>query len=83
MSSKRGQTKAEIILAEARQRLDVARQNVQTAEGQLGIANAMLNAHQAAYDALDRTLMQTRKKRASKGSPATSKLPLEEVKGTQ
>lgn len=64
------ETKASRILNHARERMEIARQNVETAEGQLGIANAALNAHTMAYNALEKELAPTPRKTAKK--PAAS-----------
>ncbi len=64
------ETKASRILNQARERMEIARQNVETAEGQLGIANAALNAHTMAYNALEKELAPAPRKTAKK--PAAS-----------
>lgn len=66
----KGPSKANLILMEARQRLSVAQQNVETAEGQLGIARAALNAHRMAYDALEKALAPKPRKKAAQSQPA-------------
>lgn len=59
----RKQTKAQQILLEAQARVNVAKDLVANAEGQLGIANAALNAHEHAYRELEKLLAP--KQRAS------------------
>lgn len=70
-------TKANRILSQARERMEIARQGVETAESQLGIARAAFNAHQMAYEALERELAPTPRKMAKKpaASPAALKEP--------
>jgi hypothetical protein len=64
------ETKYGLIRSNARERLEVARSNVETAERQLGLARAAFNAHKMAYYALERELAPKPRKRAEK--PATS-----------
>jgi hypothetical protein len=59
-------TKADQILREAKERVEVARSGVETAEGQLGIARAIFNAHQQAYYALERSLAPKPRQRAAR-----------------
>lgn len=66
MSKSRGPTKAQQILNEARQRVNNARENVLRAEAQLSICNAIMNAHERTYEALEHSLTTTRKKRTPK-----------------
>jgi hypothetical protein len=65
------ETKAFRILNQARERMEIARQNVESAEGQLGIANAALNAHTMAYYALEKELAPTPRKTAKKPAAST------------
>jgi len=67
----RRNTKADRILNAARERLEVARSNVETAEGQLGLARAAFNAHQMAYYALEQELRPTPRKASTKKPTAT------------
>jgi len=75
MSKSRGPTKAQQILAEARQRVDKAMSGLKGAEYALSVAHAQYEAHQDAYDALERTLSQPRKKREKKPKPEQKPLP--------
>lgn len=76
---KRPPTKAEQILREAKQRVQNAKDLLRNAEEMVGNARASLMAHEMAYDALEKTLATTRKKRTPKAA-GTSKLPLDEQK---
>jgi hypothetical protein len=58
------ETKADRILSAAKERMDVARSGVETAEGQLGIARATFSAHEQAYYALLRELTPKPRKKA-------------------
>lgn len=69
----RKQTRAQIILSEARARVDNAQLSVDTAVTQVDIYRAALMAHQHAYDALERSLAP--KPRKAKASAKQKSLP--------
>ena len=73
----RKNTIADRILNDARERLRVATEYVETAETQLGIARAAQSAHRMAYDALERELAPTPRKTSKKpaASPVAPKEP--------
>jgi len=73
----RKNTKADRILNDARERLRVASENVETAEYQLGIARAAQSAHRMALEALERELAPTPRRTSKKPAtgPVASKEP--------
>jgi hypothetical protein len=68
--SKRGQTKAEAILSEARQRITEAEFRVRIIQEDLSGALAALQAHKDSYDALEKHLAPKPRKKASKPEDA-------------
>jgi hypothetical protein len=75
------QTKADRILNQALERMEIARTNVETAEIQIGIARASYNAHQMAYYALKKELEPTPRKKREK--PASGPVVLKEQAKTE
>lgn len=72
------QTKAEVILLEARQRLVDARDAMTDAESKLNAARAAVTAHQLAYDALEKALAPKPRKKPDKPGPDAQKdLPVD------
>lgn len=61
----RGPTKAQLILQEARNRLEIAKRGVREAQDKVTIAQATLFAHQEAYDALEMALARKSSKSQS------------------
>jgi hypothetical protein len=68
------QTKADRILNQALERMEIARTNVETAEIQIAIARASYDAHQMAYYALKKELEPTPRKKREK--PASGPVAL-------
>jgi hypothetical protein len=69
--SKRGPTKAEAILADAWQRVELWEQRVREAEAETATVKAMLIAHQESYQALEEALKTTKRKRNTNGTGQT------------
>ncbi len=70
MSSKRGPSRAVVVLNEARQRLERAKTNVAEQDRLLLAAKLVLAAHQESYDALEKGLA-----RRTNGSKSSSTAP--------
>lgn len=78
--SKREQTKAEVILIEARSRVAGALAAVSVAETALEVAKATLHAHRETFDALEKSLVSRPRKKSVAAAPAQTQLPTEEAK---
>lgn len=71
----KGPSKATVILNEAGQRVQTAKNQVLEAEGVLAQAAAALRAHLEAYEALEKALTPKPRKKAATAPPAQAKPP--------
>lgn len=65
------QTRAELILSEARQRVETARARVRSVQEDLSAAKAVLEAHSDAYQALEKALTPKPRRRSTPAAQAS------------